>query len=236
MTPATDRWSEWVLEKRCGGDDQAAAEGMRLLHRVRDRVLDSACVGESQTLLDVGAGDGLIAFGALDRVGASGRVIFADVSQPLLDHTRSLAEQMGVAARCTFVLAAADDLAPVADQSVHAVTTRSVLIYVRDKAAAFHEFHRVLTPGGRVSLWEPINRFNETYAPGPFWGSGVEGIEDLTQRLTDFYQALQPLAAIRCSISTSATCCAIARRRAFSISGSTWTSTSRAKNRDDGTR
>lgn len=31
-------------------------------------------------------------------------------------------------------------------------------IYVDDKAAALAAFHRVLKPGGRVSLFEPINR------------------------------------------------------------------------------
>jgi SAM-dependent methyltransferase len=39
------------------------------------------------------------------------------------------------------------------------VTTRSVLIYVQHKDAAFREFHRVLRPGGRVSIFEPINNY-----------------------------------------------------------------------------
>jgi hypothetical protein len=34
---------------------------------------------------------------------------------------------------------------------------RSALIYVSDKLRAATEFHRVLRPGGRVSLFEPIN-------------------------------------------------------------------------------
>ncbi|WP_348240817.1 methyltransferase domain-containing protein, partial [Salmonella enterica] len=52
----------------------------------------------------------------------------------------------------------AETLEGIADSSVDVVTTRSVLIYVDDKAAAFAAFHRVLKPGGRVSLFEPINR------------------------------------------------------------------------------
>lgn len=35
--------------------------------------------------------------------------------------------------------------------------TRSVLVYVDDKACAFPAFHRVLRSGGRISLYEPIN-------------------------------------------------------------------------------
>lgn len=34
-----------------------------------------------------------------------------------------------------------------------------MLIYVEDKQRAFDEFFRVLRPGGRLSIYEPINRF-----------------------------------------------------------------------------
>lgn len=51
-------------------------------------MLDGAGIQEGDTLLDVGAGQGLIAFAALDRVGDRGNVIFSDVSQPLLNHCR----------------------------------------------------------------------------------------------------------------------------------------------------
>jgi ubiquinone/menaquinone biosynthesis C-methylase UbiE len=50
------------------------------------------------------------------------------------------------------------------DASVDAVTTRSVLIYVAQKQQVIHEFCRVLKPGGRLSLFEPINRFGEPQA------------------------------------------------------------------------
>jgi SAM-dependent methyltransferase len=56
---------------------------------VRDRVLRNAALTGDDTLLDVGAGDGRIAFGALELVGEGGHVIFSDVSQDLLDHSRS---------------------------------------------------------------------------------------------------------------------------------------------------
>ena len=97
------QWSEWLLQKRFGGDAQAAEQGIG----VRDRVLDRADLHVGHTVVDVGTGDGLIAFGALDRVGESGRVIFVDISQALLDHAHSLAEEMGVAERCSFLNAPA---------------------------------------------------------------------------------------------------------------------------------
>ena len=96
-------------------------------------------------------------------------MIFSDISQPLLDRCRSAAELAGVLDSVGFVQASADGLSPIADRTVDVVTTRSVLIYVDRKDVAFREFHRVLRPGGRLSLFEPINRYFE--APeDDFWG------------------------------------------------------------------
>src|SRR5439155_1732817 len=82
-----------------------------------------------------------------------------DISQDLLDFCRETADALGLSERCSFVKAPAHELAGVADQIVDVVTTRSVLIYVAEKERAFREFFRVLRPGGRVSLFEPINSF-----------------------------------------------------------------------------
>jgi ubiquinone/menaquinone biosynthesis C-methylase UbiE len=125
------------------------------MHPVRDRVLANASVEAGDVLLDVGTGSGLIAFGALPLAGEQGRVIFSDVSETLLEHCRREAAERGVAERCRFLVASADDLVGVEDDTVDAVTTRSVLMYVEDKARAFRELFRVLRPGGRVSIFEP---------------------------------------------------------------------------------
>ncbi len=144
MATATDKWSEWLLEKRFGGNAEATERGMRELYRVRDGILDEANIVTGETLLDAGCGDGLVAFAALDRVGESGRVIFSDVSDSLLERCREAAHGLGVLGRCDFVHTGADDLGALRDESVDVVTTRSVLIYVRDKRRAFEEFRRVL--------------------------------------------------------------------------------------------
>ena len=64
--PARDRWAEWLLERRFGGDSEHRDSFLQGVLTCRDRVLGNAAVREGETLLDVGAGDGLIAFGALD--------------------------------------------------------------------------------------------------------------------------------------------------------------------------
>lgn len=168
---------------------------MEFLIPVRDRVLANAALKGGETLLDIGSGDGLIAFGALEIVGEGGRVIFSDISRDLLDHSRSLAREMGVLDRCEFVRAPADDLSALEDGSVDVVTTRSVLIYVKDKRRAFEEFHRVLGPGGRLSIFEPINSFNTVgwaAESGIYMGHDVTPVKDLAVRVQAIYERIQP--------------------------------------------
>jgi arsenite methyltransferase len=117
-------------------------------------------------------------------------VIFSDISQDLLDHCLVAAEAEGVAQRCEFIRAAADDMSAIADGSVDVVTTRSVLIYVADKLAALREFHRVLRPGGRIVLHEPINKLMCT--PGLFWGYDLGQVAHITAKLDAYFNALQP--------------------------------------------
>jgi arsenite methyltransferase len=194
-----DIWARWVLERQFGGDPEkqkaglASMEGARVF---RDGVLAHAAVREGDVVLDVGCGSGLIGFGALPLVDEAGAVIFCDVSQDLLDHCRTLAAEQGALDRCRFVRASATDLSELPDESVDVVTTRSVLIFVEDKARAFGEFRRVLKPGGRVSVFEPINRyfFRWDGASGPvrFFGHDAGSVADAAIKVRAYFERLQP--------------------------------------------
>ena len=184
----TDIWAEWLRRRRTGGDTDYERTILEQLAGVRDRVLDNARLEAGETLLDVGCGNGLIGFGALER---GAEVVFSDVSDALLDDCRTLAANAGVLDRCRFANARADDLAGIADASVDVVTTRSVLIYVEDKERAFAEFHRVLRPGGRVSIFEPINRFGREKR-GACWGYELGDAQGLMAKVTAAYETIQP--------------------------------------------
>jgi ubiquinone/menaquinone biosynthesis C-methylase UbiE len=165
---------------------------LETMYSVRDRVLTSARVEAGDTLLDVGTGSGLIGFGALPLVGESGRVIFSDISDALVEHCRRVAAEDGVEARCEFAVASVDNLAATPDRSVDVVTSRSVLIYVKDKARAMCEIHRVLRPGGRLSIFEPINSFDYPWPEGRFFGYDAGPVKDLAAKVMAVYHRLQP--------------------------------------------
>jgi len=177
-TVRTDRWAAWLLSRRQGGAQQPSDDVMKWLRTVRDQVLVGAQLQPDDVLLDVGCGDGLIGFGALELLSEQGRVIFSDISRDLLDRCQTIADGLGVVSRCRFVQASADDLGAVSTSSVDIVTTRSVLIYVADKARAFAEFHRVLRPAGRLSVFEPINRFTFPEPTGVFDGFDLRALSD----------------------------------------------------------
>ena len=151
----SDCWADWIRTRRTGGDPEQEARMLEELAVVRDRVLDNARLVGGEVLLDIGCGNGLIGFG-------------------LLDDCRELSAKAGVLDRCRFLEARAEDLGELGDASVDVVTTRSVLIYVKDKERAFAEFHRVLRSGGRLSIFEPINRFGMKERAGT-WGYALHG-------------------------------------------------------------
>jgi len=186
-----DIWSEWLLERRFGGDAVQLKRLIDQLAPIRDRVLAGAVLKDAETLLDVGCGDGLIAFGAL-HAHPGVNAVFSDISASLLEHARQLAADAQLLHRCQFIEASAENLSPIGDSSVDAVTTRSVLIYVDRKEAALREFHRVLKPGGRLSMFEPINIFGYEQPETSFWGLDVTPVIEAANKLKAQTRSLQP--------------------------------------------
>jgi SAM-dependent methyltransferase len=133
--------------------DDERREHLARLEAIRDRVLERARIERGDVFADVGAGTGLLTLGAVAQVGDDGDVLAIDVSADAL-------EQLREASRCPNIayLIGSADVLPLVDGAIDVIATRSVLIYVPEKAEAAREFFRVLRSGGRFSVYEPINR------------------------------------------------------------------------------
>jgi arsenite methyltransferase len=187
-----DRWAAWLLEHRFGGDAALHERTVAQLAEFRDRVLAGARIAPGDVVLDVGCGDGLLGMGATDLVGAAGRVAFTDVSADLLRECERLAAEFGLKERCQFIQTGLPGLPSLADESFDVAMTRSVLIYVEDKRAAFATLYRVLRPGGRLSIFEPINRFTFPEPANVLWGLDVTGLEAVADKVKAGYRRYLP--------------------------------------------
>jgi len=142
-----------VRTRFAGLSDEQIADELAGLARTRDTVLDNARLAPGDRIVDVGAGTGLLTLGALDRIGEDGVVYAVDPSPDALDQLRHHVTRAGV----HYLIGEAAAL-PLPDAFVDAALTRSVLIYVEDLEDAVQELHRVLRSGGRLSIYEPLNR------------------------------------------------------------------------------
>jgi arsenite methyltransferase len=161
------------------------AENLSRLASMRDQILNHAEIRPGDTILDVGTGQGLLGLGALERSAPDGHVIFSDISDQLLGDCRDAVAHVSATARASFVPAQATDLSAIGTASVDVVVERAVLLFIADRAPAFAEYHRVLRPGGRLSLGEPLNSWMSADRSGYLWGYDVTAVADLERKLHD---------------------------------------------------
>jgi ubiquinone/menaquinone biosynthesis C-methylase UbiE len=192
-SPAThDPYSRWLFDRRVEGEDY-------LLYS-RDRVVDGVRPGAGDTVLDVGSGDGFVAFEVARRVAPGGTVVFTDTSSRLLDYCAEvMRDRDDVTSQ--FVQTSAETLEGVRGASVDAVTCRSTLVYLRDKRAALASFARVLRPGGRLSLLEFVARFGWVERSDRYltWDLGPLG--ELGDRFDEVFKRRDTLMDLRYELS-----------------------------------
>lgn len=164
MPTDLDKWGDWLTSRRFGNDKNLALQTIARLEVIRDRLLRDAIINEGSKVLDVGTGDGLIGLEALKYVGNSGKVYFSDISNDALEICRQKISST-YEGKFDFFLQSADNLDLFDENDLDVVTARAAVMYVSDKQKAFREFYRVLRPGGRLSIFEPINKFSALHSP-----------------------------------------------------------------------
>jgi ubiquinone/menaquinone biosynthesis C-methylase UbiE len=179
----TDKWADWLLNKRFGGNRENKKMFLESLYPIRDKIISNADVNQGETVLDIGCGDGLIGVALMEKVGKDGRVIFNDISKELLEVCKTYLEQEGLLSNAVFLESSVESLSGLEIETVDAITGRSVLIYVNEKYKAFEECFRVLKKGGRLSIFEPINRFaSARHQKETFMGYDLSPLEDIAKK------------------------------------------------------
>jgi ubiquinone/menaquinone biosynthesis C-methylase UbiE len=189
-----DIWSEWLKYRRFGGDAAFQKKAMMQYQKWASDIIDKADIFESAIVLDIGAGDGLVGLTALPKLGAKGKLILSDISEAALSIPEEIFKGKDKhESQVEFLIAGAEDLSPLVDNSVDRVVQRSVLLYIENKQAAFNEIFRILRPGGRAVIWEPVNQRMTEYQKSLFRGYRLDSepllsVKSLIQKVTDEFK------------------------------------------------
>jgi SAM-dependent methyltransferase len=115
-------------------------------------VLDRVGIRPSECVLELGPGPGLFTVEAARRVGPEGRLIAVDIQPKMIAQVEKRVREAGL----TNVETHAADAyhLPLENESVDRASLVTVLPEIPDQSRALAELHRVIKPGGLLSITE----------------------------------------------------------------------------------
>ena len=157
-----DHWNHgpeaehWVTE-------QARYDGQ--LAPFVNMLFDAVALAPGHRILDVGCGCGATTLAAA-RVTAPGEALGVDLSAPMLDRARTMADQAALT-NVRFEQADAQ-VHPFGDAAFDAVISRFGIMFFSDPVAAFANLRRATRPGGRLAVvcWQPLAANEWLLVPG----------------------------------------------------------------------
>ena len=103
-----------------------------------------------ERVVDLGSGAGMDSFIAALAVGSEGQVVGVDMTLEMIDRARRLARDLGFS-NVEFREGVIEDL-PIESDWADVVISNGVINLCPDKLGVYKEIHRVLKPGGRMTI------------------------------------------------------------------------------------
>ncbi|MEH1102310.1 SAM-dependent methyltransferase [Micromonospora sp. CPCC 205561] len=151
-TDMSDAFNDGQVHLAYWYDDEDQAPLIEASQRLTRKVADSLRLREGERVLDVGCGLGAPAIQLAAEYGV--RVTGVNISTRQVAEATARARAAGLADQVTFRSADYTSL-DFPNGSFDAVVAMEALVYVSDLGHALRGLHRVLRPGGRLSLTEP---------------------------------------------------------------------------------
>ena len=129
--------------------------------------MDAAAVAPGDAVLDIGGGCGQTTLELARRAAPGGRATGVDVSEPMLRHARTGAEQANLGNAVDFQLGDAQ-VHPFPDGAFDVAFSRFGTLFFADPVAAFANIGGAVRPGGRLAFvaWRPLAEQEWLMVPG----------------------------------------------------------------------
>ena len=141
------------LARRLGYDDDVVARMPESAIEAFAGVgnpFSQGALNPGERVVDLGSGGGFDCFVAAQQVGPEGRVVGVDMTDEMLQRSRTATATMGLG-NVEFRKGIIEDL-PVEDGWADVVISNGVINLCADKRRVFNEIMRVLRPGGRLQF------------------------------------------------------------------------------------
>ncbi len=143
-----------------------------------------------ETVLDLGSGGGIDIFLSARKVGPNGKAIGVDMNEAMIARAKEAAEAYGFK-NVEFRLGDIEEL-PVDSGTVDAIISNCVINLAPDKVKVFKEAHRVLKPGGRITVSDIVTEGRipeEIRKDMDSWAACVAGALPVEEYLADIEAA-----------------------------------------------
>jgi len=192
MSEVVKTWTEWLKNSRFSYmSEEQKQQTLLWLSQVRDKVLDRANLKQGDILIDIGTGNGLLSFGAYERLKElNGRVIASDAFIDCVEECYKIAKACGIDKEMDFIQTDATDT-KLPDNSVDVVVMRSVMVHILDKSKAINEFFRILNQGG-MSSGLPERQSPSSDLSLPLRCGRISIFEPIISKNTKYYELMTP--------------------------------------------